>query len=43
VGYIRLVDKTAYVSGCTARAMEYLVNNRISRPRSIYVCSFDRE
>jgi citrate synthase len=31
------------VSGWTARVMEYLENNRIFRPRSLYVGDFDRE
>jgi citrate synthase len=31
------------VSGWTARVMEYLENNRIFRPRSLYVGEFDRE
>jgi citrate synthase len=31
------------VSGWTARVMEYLDNNRIFRPRALYVGDFDRE
>jgi citrate synthase len=31
------------VSGWTARVMEYLENNRIFRPRSLYVGEFDRK
>jgi citrate synthase len=31
------------VAGWTARVMEYLENNRIFRPRSLYVGEFDRE
>lgn len=31
------------VSGWTARVMEYLENNRIFRPRSLYVGEFNRE
>lgn len=31
------------VSGWTARVMEYLDNNRIFRPRSLYIGDFDRE
>jgi len=31
------------VSGWTARVMEYLENNRIFRPRSLYIGEFNRE
>jgi citrate synthase len=31
------------VAGWTARVMEYLENNRIFRPRSLYIGDFDRE
>ena len=31
------------VSGWTARVMEYLDNNRIFRPRALYVGDFGRE
>lgn len=38
-----MVFAVSRVSGWTARVMEYLENNRIFRPRALYVGDFDRE
>ena len=31
------------VSGWTARVMEYMKNNRIFRPRALYIGEFDKQ